>query len=331
MSRLKLSLTCLTLLLVAALVIIGSTTLSSAAAQSGTSTLSPADRISTSVAQTLTAAAQTLTAAAQNVTATATVTPTLTATSLSEADIETAIAATIIALTPPVPPNANRVVSSNDDWEPYSYYFNNVEMVLVPAGCFMMGDQTGYGDEQLVHRVCFDRPFWIDRTEVTNAEYGSEGPFLGEQRPRGALSWFDAQEYCESQNARLPTEAEWEYAARGPDSLKYPWGNELILANVWNASTSAQPRDVGTLPGGASWVGALDMTGNVWEWVSTIYSPYPYNADDGRESDADTSSPRGVRGGATGNLDEDVRSTYRYRATPDNSNREHGVRCVRNY
>jgi formylglycine-generating enzyme required for sulfatase activity len=136
-----------------------------------------------------------------------------------------------------------------------------------------------------VHPQCFDQPFWIDQYEVTNARYGSAGYFEGDNRPRESVDWFAAAEHCAVRGARLPTEAEWEYAARGPSAWVYPWGNDFVDANAVSSweNTVRRTAPVGSRPGGASWVGALDISGNVWDWTSTLYAEYPYDSDDGRE------------------------------------------------
>ncbi len=233
---------------------------------------------------------------------------------------------------------------TDNRWTPVYATFNGVEMALVPAGCFHMGSDpnaTDYyagsdlpvddGGEQ-----CFEEPFWIGRYEVTNAQYGAcvlagacepsslspyaaAADFNGANQPVVGVDWFQAQDYAAWLNTltrrfplpqgegewRLPTEAEWEYAARGPEGWFYPWGNTAPTCDLLNyrrlegvcvGRTSA----VGAYsPAGDSWVGAADMAGNAWEWVSSLAMPYPYDAADGREDPADMEDARVLlRGGS---------------------------------
>lgn len=236
-------------------------------------------------------------------------------------------------------------VRTNDEWTPETQYFDDVEMALVPTGCFIMGSEEGDSDETPVHVQCIAEPFWIDVYEVTNAQYGSEGSFSGPDRPREGVNWFEAVAHCESRGARLPTEAEWEYAARGPDGLMYPWGNSFdgSLANFCDINCTYDWRDmeyddgyektspVGSFRDGAAWVGAFDMSGNVWEWVNSIYEPYPYDASDGRESDdvKFLGSARVLRDGSWGNSAYNLRAANRDWRDPDSSDGNFGFRCAR--
>jgi formylglycine-generating enzyme required for sulfatase activity len=216
-------------------------------------------------------------------------------------------------------------------WSPKFQLFDGVEMALVPPGCFIMGGTDGEDDEQPPHPICFTQPFWIDRTEVTNAAYGAAGYFSGGQQPRESVTWADAAAFCAARGARLPTEAEWEYAARGPNGSTYPWGDTFVAANAVSSwvETARQTEAVGSRLAGASWVGALDMAGNVWEWTSSIYKPYPYSADDGRESPT-RDGLRVVRGGACCSyVIADVRSAYRFPVDPRLADPNVGFRCVR--
>lgn len=237
------------------------------------------------------------------------------------------------AAPPPAPTPTDappaQTVAANADWTPVAQTFDNVEMVQVPAGCFTMGHDEGRRDERPAHEVCVDT-FWLDRYEVTNAQYGSAGNFAGDNRPRENLTWFEARDYCAQRGGRLPTEAEWEYAARGPDSLLYPWGSELVAENlVFDQNSNNETADVGSKPGGVSWVGAYDLSGNVFEWVSTIYQPYPYDAADGRENPDDTTSPRVYRSGWGSYIDFGVSAPIRFHGEPDSRSWFLGLRCAR--
>ncbi len=151
--------------------------------------------------------------------------------------------------------------------------------VWVPPGEFMMGSEDGDEDEKPVHRVRITKGYWLSKCEVTNAQYrafceatGREFPsdsVQGDEHPVVYVSWEDAQAYCAHFGLRLPTEAEWEYAARGPESRKYPWGDEWDRSkccNAGNRGPGGRTFPVGSFPSGVSWCGALDLAGNVWEW-----------------------------------------------------------------
>lgn len=224
-------------------------------------------------------------------------------------------------------------VAHNSDWTPVVQKFNGVEMVEVPAGCFMMGskDEEGRRDEHPMTQMCFNAPFWIDRYDVSNAQYGSAGAYSGDSRPRENLTWFEARDFCKKRGARLPTEAEWEYAGRGPDDLIYPWGNQLVPNNLADANnmTNYETANVGSYPSGISWVAAFDMSGNVFQWVSSLYKPYPYSATDGRENDEDTTSARVYRGGWLTYIDRGASLVLRVRMNPSERDWHIGFRCAR--
>jgi formylglycine-generating enzyme required for sulfatase activity len=237
------------------------------------------------------------------------------------------------------------------------------EMVLVPAGAFTMGRDDGPVDERPAHRV--DVPaFRVDRLPVTNRQFAE---FLNASGLRGArgerrydeddsdarvrleggrwvphpghadhpvveASWPGARDFCAWQGKRLPTEAEWEKAARGTDARRYPWGDALPDAS--RAHFGAGWNDlapVGTRPRGASPYGVLDMAGNGWDWVSSAYRPYPYRADDGRE-DLTVNVVRGTRGGGHDSRPEDLTTTQRGRAVsraPQAGHHNIRFRCAR--
>lgn len=229
-------------------------------------------------------------------------------------------------------------VTNNAKWEPVVWEFDAVEMVLVPAGCFMMGTESATPEELPIHEICFDEPFWLDRHEVTQGDFARLGgtqarssDFTGADRPVEQITWFEARDFCGMRGGRLPTEAEWEYAARGPDSLLYPWGNDFEEDRlVFSGNIDGQTAPVGSRPEGASWVGAHDMTGNLWEWTSTLFETYPYVKDDGRESTSNTTSDRVMRGGSWWETDLGFfRATYRGTWHPDGWINFGGFRCAR--
>jgi formylglycine-generating enzyme required for sulfatase activity len=168
----------------------------------------------------------------------------------------------------------------------------NADRVHVPRGAFFMGtDSGGEEDEQPRHRVTV-APFDNHRLEVTRAQYqlcvdagvcsrprGFGARFERAEQPIVGVSWDDARAYCGWLSARLPTEEEWERAARGDDERTYAWGNEPPTperAVFGLPQSTGAPDTVGSHPLGAGPYGALDLTGNVWEWTATPYDPYAY-------------------------------------------------------
>ena len=151
------------------------------------------------------------------------------------------------------------------------------------------------------------------------------------------ICWHEARAYCAWMSAqggqpfRLPTEAEWEAAARGREGRRYPWGPAFDLARCNTFETHVRATTpVGVFPGGDSPEGVADLAGNVWEWTGSAYVPYPYRADDGREDPEDAETRRVVRGGSWGgDRRGDARSAYRLDGMPGfrNGNRVCGW-CV---
>ncbi len=219
--------------------------------------------------------------------------------------------------------------ASNGEWETIEREFAGIPMVLVPTGCFIM-DLEGQNQE-----VCFTESFWLDKYEVTRAEYGEVGNNDG-AFPIGNITWPDARDFCTHRDIlnqfRLPTEAEWEYAARGPESWLYPWGNELSdeyiqMANdIYQVLATNDDRldDV-------SWVGAYNLAGNYREWTNSIYRDGLYDATDGRE-DSSQSGIRVMRGGKW-TEPSNVNTTVRYQSATGSVNiaPELGFRCARDY
>ncbi|MBB3808563.1 formylglycine-generating enzyme family protein [Pseudochelatococcus contaminans] len=170
-----------------------------------------------------------------------------------------------------------------------------------------------------------------------NARIGHDGNrFVSaagfEDHPVAETTWAGARAYCNWRGARLPTEAEWEAAARGTDGRRYPWGNELPDAT--RAYVNRNPdatAPIGSLPAGASPFGALDMAGSVAEWTSTLKRPYPYNAADGREA-PDTPGERVTRGGdyQYDNNAEKLSASHRngFSNKPSQGHRQIGIRCA---
>ena len=202
------------------------------------------------------------------------------------------------------------------------------EMLFIPAGTFTMGsDDDSFPNEAPVHNIYLDA-YYIGKTEVTNAEYyqfwladgGDESehtpvsygetfgewPAIAKTKPNYpvvGVSWNDAVAYAAWIDKRLPTEAEWEKAARGTDARRWPWGAQFsqpVKANVWHAKDGFKHlAPVGHYPTGASPYGALDMAGNVWEWTADWYSDTYYHQSEGRNPKGpEAGSRRVVRGGS---------------------------------
>lgn len=236
------------------------------------------------------------------------------------------------------------------------------DMLAIPGGTFTMGRDDGPEDERPAHRVTL-RDFRIDRLPVTNARFAeflqAVGPVNGKgerlydiddndarihrrgnrwvadagfgNHPVNEVSWAGARDFCAWLGKRLPTEAEWERAARGDDGRLYPWGNNP--PGPQHAHFGAgfnDTRPVTGHPAGASPYGVLGMAGNAWQWVSSAYRPYPYRTD-GREDPA--SGPvRGTRGGGHDSSAAGIMATQRGRTlsrSPGAGHHNIGFRCAR--
>ena len=229
-------------------------------------------------------------------------------------------------------------------------------MVLdyVPAGDFLMGsastDGDAYPDEMPQHSVNLDA-FWIDQTPVTNGEYAlcvQAGTCKAPRKitsnlidlywndakyanyPVIWISWVDAGTYCAWAGRRLPSEAEWEKAARGTDGRLYPWGNnppDPTLADFANHLKDVN--QVGSYPAGASPYGALDMAGNVWQWVADWYAPDYYAQSPASDPAGPAAgSLRVLRGGSFTYTAPGLRSAYRFEKDPSFDSWEIGFRCA---
>ncbi len=216
--------------------------------------------------------------------------------------------------------------------------------VTIPAGTFLMGaqkenerepnyDPEAYDDESPVHKVSL-RAFRIQRYPVTVQEFGE---FLADggdaepedwerqkqfpNRPVVGVTWFEAAAYCSWKGGRLPSEAEWERAARGPQGFRYPWGDEPLDPSRANHYPGVgHPTPVGLYPKGNTAERLCDMLGNVWEWCEDWYRPY--------RSDQKPGNSKVLRGGSWDDIPGFVRASFRYRGEPENRVNYIGFRCV---
>jgi formylglycine-generating enzyme required for sulfatase activity len=237
-------------------------------------------------------------------------------------------------------------------------------MVYVPQGNFTMGSNDGYYDEKPEHVVYLDS-YWIDQTEVTNAMYArcmranacnqiANGSYAGDiyygnpqydKYPVINVNWMSVHAYCLWAGACLPTEAEWEKAARGPDANVYPWGNYFdgTIVNFCDKSCDNSWVDnyyddhysgtspVGSYPAGVSLYGALDMGGNVMEWVADWYDEsYYFQSPASNPTGPSSGIDRVTRGGSFNFSEYDLRSDVRkWFNNPSTYSSEIGFRCAR--
>lgn len=250
---------------------------------------------------------------------------------------------------------------------------DGMEQVYIPAGEFLMGTNDVEAKREIIGGRAYPEipqfsyfldEFWIDKYEVTNKQYRDcmdAGACTDPHRigsysypdyfsnpaydhyPVVWVTWFQATDYCKWVERRLPTEAEWEKAARGIDGRKYPWGNDPYTedkANICDVNCTRTHRlpefddgypdlaPVGSYPNGVSPYGALDMAGNAWEWNSTEIIDYPYDANDGREDPGGIDIERGWRGSSWANGLWWLRSSVRYHALDFYSWYVLGFRCA---
>ena len=215
-----------------------------------------------------------------------------------------------------------------------------VEMVLVPEGKFTMGSDIGPSIEQPAHTVFLDT-YYIDKFEVTNVQYKvcvgegvCEQPtdttnFNNSDYAQHPVVWVDwnmARTYCEWRGARLPTEAEWEKAARGTDGRTYPWGEKLDSTYANYGKRINNTTSVGEYPKGVSPYGAYDMAGNAWEWVDDWFDAYPGNEVSQTEYGT---TYRSIRGGGAYVINYYLRSSFRGLRLPSSPGSDFGFRCAR--
>lgn len=226
-----------------------------------------------------------------------------------------------VEVAPEAPTRAGAVSTNEAD---------GAELVWVPAGTLTMGSDS-QEDEHPIHEVDVSG-YWIYRRPVAQEQYlkyltaisGAGKParrpgmwLRGDdhlKKPVAGVSWEEAVAYCEWAGVRLPTEAEWEWAARGPDGPAYPWGDTFEESRA-NTMESGKFEQVESGSSGSSWCEAEDMAGNVFEWCSSLFQPYPYDAEDGRE-DPQATDDRTLRGGSATTDGDCARSAYRCRPNP---------------
>ncbi|MDP6595061.1 MAG: formylglycine-generating enzyme family protein [Candidatus Poribacteria bacterium] len=217
-------------------------------------------------------------------------------------------------------------------------------MVRIPAGSFQMGSRDGESNETPVHKVQLDA-FYMDVHEVTVGQFREfvnqsgcsyEGDWddvakysAGDDYPMIYVTWSDATAYAKWVGKRLPTEAEWEYAARGGLAGKrYPWGDEMTKAHYgsWNGGRGTT-KAVGSF--GVNRYGLYDMAGNVWEWCQDWYSKdYYQNSPTKNPPGPDTGSKRVLRGGSWGSTTSPLRVALRNDSPPNSGGNSAGFRCV---
>lgn len=221
------------------------------------------------------------------------------------------------------------------------------DMVLIPAGEFVRGYDGGGFDEKPQSRITLDA-YWIDRYEVTYGAYMAFVDATGHRKPISRyvknfdqlsaptqpavyVSWEDADEYCRHRGARLPTEAEWEKAARGPNGLLWPWGNQDKpgAANTGNPDPFEFPSPVASFSQDKSPYGVYDLAGNVMEWVSDWYQEDAYKDNSPSPKGPSSGSYKVIRGASWGTVGKETRLTARLKMVPDFRDTTIGFRCAK--
>jgi formylglycine-generating enzyme required for sulfatase activity len=241
-----------------------------------------------------------------------------------------------------VPSTTQRTPSSSDASETQIASIDRMTLIYIPAGEFQMGSEDAYVDESPLHNV-FLNSFLIDQNEVTlnqfklfmeETNYSADPWGKGDDYPVTNVNWTDAEAYCIWAGRRLPTEAEWEKAARGGlESRKFPWGDEDPVC-VLGADNGAQYNDCdgetvkvrSFAPNGYE---LYDMVGNVWEWVADWYAPdYYLNSPYENPLGPISGEHRVMRGGSWNFYREDIRTAYRGWYIPQQSLNDIGFRCA---
>jgi formylglycine-generating enzyme required for sulfatase activity len=224
---------------------------------------------------------------------------------------------------------------------------DGAELVWIPPGEFTMGtnDATSFKPEGPSHKITLDG-YWIYRNVVTVAQYRKyceatgrkmpDAPKWGwkDDHPMVYVTWKEAVKYCDWAGAQLPTEAQWEKAARGEDGRRYPWGDtwdaEVARASKIKPGSAGSTAPAGSFPKGASPYGVLDMAGNVFQWCSDWYDPEYYQRSPQKNpTGPETGMERVIRGGGWNiHIPNYLRTTMRFRYEPDIAGHNGGFRCV---
>ena len=227
--------------------------------------------------------------------------------------------------------------------------FAGISFVKIEAGCFMMGRDVEIAESSEVelpqHKVCISKPFYMSETEVTQKQWeavmgSNPSKSKSPSKPVEKVSWEDTQEFIKKLNEResgnyfrLPSEAEWEYAARAGSTTLYSFGNKdsNLKEYAWfgNEGYHGSSQEVGLKKPNA-W-GLYDMHGNVWEWVSDWYDPnYYHNSPEQNPKGPETGKYRVYRGGSWVGKATNLRSALRYSGLPSTRTNDIGFRLVRN-
>lgn len=255
---------------------------------------------------------------------------------------------------PSVPDSSETVIASEESVLPFLPSTgipsvvsdsSDASMVLIPEGEFTMGSDNGDSDEKPVHTVYLN-DFYIDRYEVTNALYKvcvtagacdepqNTGNYDNSQyadHPVVYVDWNMAKTYCEWRGAQLPTEAQWEKAARGTDGRTYPWGEGIGCNKANYLGCVSDTKPFGSYENGKNSYGIYDMAGNVWEWVADWYSDrYDENSPDENPLGPDSGQYRVLRGGAWNQDAYLLRTSARLGSEPLDVYLSFGFRCAGN-
>ncbi|HTO99935.1 MAG TPA: SUMF1/EgtB/PvdO family nonheme iron enzyme [Anaerolineales bacterium] len=223
---------------------------------------------------------------------------------------------------------------------------DGMNQVYIPAGEFTMGtDSAAIRKGDVLHKVTL-HAYWIDQFTVTNAMYrlcvqarkcrhtASYDTYLDDPAykdyPVHYVNWFDAQAYCKWEGGRLPTEAEWEKAARGVNALRYPWGNSLPDASLLNYNDEfGKPVSAYSYWAGMSPYGLLNMAGNVQQWVADWYgSDYYARSPEQNPTGPADGTLKVLRGGGFWDSAKEVTTYFRFKHDPSSSGAHRGIRCA---